>query len=219
MPEDLRLMIYSERTVVCLTRMVEAAIMSGNDRNFRLKKRVTLNVAAIYLPTFSRPNDMGNFRAAADLLEKYNIGLRVWPPGGDKLSVNSLDFGPYDKPIPNTRAAYQQLRKDVNEWIGNRATGYPFLVPIIFCQYDTRGAGITPHSTKIGAATPACLISMSASSMQDRMTVLHEMGHAALYPKHRHDGTPGNLMQEADGRTYLLKYQVEAFGKAFFARY
>jgi hypothetical protein len=193
--------------------------MARNDRDVRLTKRVTLNVAAIYLPTYKQANDGGNFQAAKTLLEKHNIGLQVWPSGGGKQSVNTLALSAYEKPIANNKAAYQQLIGDVNNWIKNRAPGYPFLVSVIFCQFDADGVAITPHSSKVGAASPACLISMSAMTIKDKMTVLHEMGHSALYPVSDHDSSePGNLMQEADGRTFLLRYQVEAFSTAFFAR-
>jgi hypothetical protein len=192
---------------------------SKYDLDVRLAKRVTLNVAAIYLPTFKRADDGGNFQAAKTLLDKHNIGLNVWPAGGGKQSVNSLPLSLYDKPIAKNKDAYQQLVKDVSSWIKNRATGYPFLVPVIFCEFEARGVAITPHESKMGAATPVCLISMSAMTMKDKMTVLHEMGHAALYPDPSHDSTqPGNLMQDADGRTFLFRYQVEAFAKAYFAR-
>jgi hypothetical protein len=195
------------------------ASMSRNDRDFRLAKRVTLNAAAIYLPTYKLADDGGNFKAAKTLLDQYNIGLEVWPRGGGKQSVNSLIVSPYDKPIADNKAAYQQLVKDVNDWIKNRATGYPFLVSIIFCEFAASGAAITPHSSKVGAASPACLISMSAMNMKDKMTILHEMGHSALYPVADHDNSEaGNLMQETDGRKFLFRYQVEAFSKAFFAR-
>lgn len=191
--------------------------MSKYDREFKLSKRVTLNAAAVYLPTYSKTDDMGNFKAAEEMLDKYNIGLSVWPTGGAKSDENSLPLSCYEKPIANTKEAYQQLRKDVNDLIDRRAPTYPFVVPIIFCRFDASGAAITPHSTKIGAASPACLISTGASSMKDNMTILHEMGHAALYPQADHDSEPGNLMWEADGRTYMFRYQVEAFGVAIFA--
>jgi hypothetical protein len=192
--------------------------MSRNDRDVRLAKRVTLNVAAIYLPTYKRPDDGGNFKAAEAILEKHNIGLQVWPAGGVKQSINSPALSRYDKPIANDKAAYKQLVEDVNSSIKNRVPGYPFLVSVIFCEFDAGGAAITPFSSKVGAASPVCLISMSAMTMKDKMTVLHEMGHSALYPHYEHDNSePGNLMQEADGRTFLLRYQVEAFGTAYFA--
>lgn len=193
--------------------------MSRNDRDVRLAKRVTLNVAAVYLPTYKLANDGGNFKAAQTLLEKHNIGLHVWPAGGARQSANSLLLTRYEKPIASNKAAYQQLAKDVHEWIKNRAPGYPFVVPVIFCEFEASGVAITPHSSKIGAASCVCLISMSAMTIKDKMTVLHEMGHSALYPVHEHDTSEaGNLMQEADGRTFMFRYQVEAFGTAFFAR-
>ena len=193
--------------------------MARNDRNVRATKRVTLNVAAIYLPTFNRTDDGGNFKAAATLLEKHNIGLQVWPTGGGKQSANTLSLSTYTKPIPSTKEAYQQLMKDVNNCIKSRAPGYPFVVSVIFCEFEAGGVAITPHSTKIGASSPACLISMSAMTVKDKMTILHEMGHSALYPIAAHDtSVVGNLMQEADGRSFLLRYQVEAFEKAFFAK-
>ncbi len=195
--------------------------MDKNDRDFRLNKRIFLNVAAIYLPTFTRTDDGGNFEAARTLLDKHNIGLTVWPAGGGKQSINSLQGSRYEEPVKNDKDSYQQLVKDVDNWIRNRATGYPFLVPVIFCQYRASGAAITPFESKLGAASPACLISMSGLNMNDKMTVLHEMGHAALYPDASHNNdeeVSGNLMQESDGRTFLLRSQVEAFSTAFFAR-
>lgn len=194
--------------------------MSRYDRDIRLTKRVTLNVAAIYLPTYKKSHDMGNFKTAENKLEEHNIGLRVWPQGGAKQPVNSLDIKPYGSNIPHTKAAYRQLRKDVNDWIKNRAPGYPFLMPIIFCEFDHVGVAITPPEARDGTASPAGLISMAAFSMKDQMTALHEMGHSALYPVVDHDlRERGNLMHEAEGRHFLYRYQVEAFGKAFFARY
>ena len=187
-------------------------------RDYKLPTKVNLNVAAIYLPTYKKTDDMGNFKAAETLLAKHNIGLTVWPTGGKKGSNNTLDLSVYEKPIKNTKEAYKQLRTDVNEWLKNRAPGYPFIVPIIFCLFEADGYAITPHSSKIGAATPACLISTGAETMQDKMTILHEMGHAVEYPKGDHNLTAGNLMHEADGRKFLFKSQVENFGKAFFAR-
>ncbi len=80
--------------------------MARNVRDFRLTKRVALNVAAIYLPTFKKADDGGNFQAAKTLLQKHNIGLEVWPRGGGKQSVNWLTTSPYDKPIADTKAAF-----------------------------------------------------------------------------------------------------------------
>lgn len=196
--------------------------MDADGRGYKAAKRVILQAAAVYLPSYKKPDDMGNFAAAETLLDKYNIGLDVWPAKGRKHSFNFLPLNCYVDPIPNTEKAYKQLRKDVNELIKNRVPRYPFVVPIIFCEFAASGAGITPHSTKIGAQAPACLIAMSNERINDKMTILHEMGHSALYPNPHHDNraeVKGNLMHEADGRHFLLRYQVEAFEHAFFARY
>lgn len=197
--------------------------MSRYDRDYRLPKRVTLNVAAIYLPTYRKSDDGGNFKAAEKLLEHHNIGMQLWPAGGAKQSINSFTLydKPYDKKIPDNGSAYRKLRKDVNARMSqNKATGYPFLVPIIFCDFVAGGKAITPHGTKVGAASPACLIRISGAATTDQMTVLHEMGHAVLYPDPDHDNYErGNLMHEAEPRSFMYRYQVEAFGKAFFAHH
>jgi hypothetical protein len=179
--------------------------MAEEDKNYKLPSRVILHAAAVYLPTYKKTDDMGNFKAAETFLAKYNIGLSVWPTAGKKTSTNTLDLSTYEKPIKNTKEAYQQLRKDINSLLQGRAPGYPFIVPIIFCQFEADGAAITPHSSKIGAATPACLISMGIENMKDKMTILHEMGHAVEYPKDAHNTNTGNLMHEADGRTFMYK--------------
>ncbi len=191
--------------------------MSAFDTNFRLHKRVTLNVAALYLPSYFLPDDHGTLKAARTLLEAHNIGLRIWPYAGEKTSVNTLLDNRYRDPIPHRRDAYQQLRKDVNARISNRATGYPFLVPVIFCQFIYPGHGITPPESKIGAQPAACLI--SPNPQKDRMTVLHEMGHSAQCHHMKGKQHAKNVMHERDGRDNLYKTQVEMFSKAFFARY
>lgn len=209
-------------TEVVHDALIELGFDTGkNDPNFVLPVRVTLNVAAVYLPTFKTGNELAssNFKKAETFLNGYNIGLQVWPPGGEKHSFNTLDFAPYRDPIPDTKPAYRKLREDVNAHIQHRAPGYPFLVPVIFCEFQAAGKAITPHSTKVGAASPACLMSMAARTVGDNLAILHEMGHAALFPKADHNRTAGNLMNEVSGRTFLFRFQVEAFGTAFFARF
>ena len=192
--------------------------MGRYDHNTRLKKRVWLHAAAIYLPTFTMNDDMGNFQAAEELLDPCNIGLRVWPLGGSKESRNSLPLIRYAQPIGNTASAYRQLRQDVDQLLRkNGDSGYPFVIPIVFCRFEAGGLAITPHSTKIGCGAPACLIATSGLALADKMTILHEMGHSALYPNRDHDSTErGNLMHEAEPRTFLFEYQIDAFAKAFF---
>ena len=190
--------------------------MADDDQSYRLPKRVTLNVAAVYLPTYKESNDFGNFKAAEALLEKHNIGLQLWPAGGAKLKHYSLPI--YSELIKDERAVYQQLAKDVFEFLKNKAPGYPFVQPVVFCDFQVSAVAITPHASKVGLATPLCLVSSRIQTMKDNMTILHEMGHAVLYPDASHAAKRGDLMHEADGRKYMTKKQVEAFGKAYFAR-
>ena len=190
--------------------------MADDDKDYRIPKKVILNVAAVYLASYTKTNDFGNFKAAETLLEKHNIGLQLWPAGGKKLEINSL--ASHAEEIKDTNESYKQLAKDVFDFLKNKVPGYPFVIPIVFCSYAARGVAITPHASKVGAATPICLISSGIETMKDNMTVLHEMGHAVLYPDASHAQTPGDLMHEADGRKYMTKKEVEAFAKAYFAR-
>jgi hypothetical protein len=66
-----------ERAIISWLKLPGALMSSKYDRDVRLAKRVTLNVAAIYLATFKRADDGGNFQAAKTLLEKHNIGQNV----------------------------------------------------------------------------------------------------------------------------------------------
>lgn len=191
---------------------------SPYDTDFRLEKRVTLSVAALYLESYSGTDDMGNFDKAEEFLDKYNIGLKIWPGVSRKQRINTMHNAKYRNSIPHKKEAYVELRKDVDAFLKNRVPDAPFFIPIIFCQFDADGVGVTPHSTKIGFAAPACLIRTGASSVKDRMTVVHEMGHSALYPKHVHNKNKGNLMHEAEMRTYMYRYQAEAFATSMFAR-
>jgi hypothetical protein len=191
---------------------------SDLDTEFRLEKRVTLCAASVYLGSYTGTTDLGNFAKAKEFLEKYNIGLEVWPGAGHKQDTNTFHNPKYDNAIPNEKEAYKQLRKDIDDFLRNRCPKFPFVVPIIFCHFLASGVGITPHSTKTGITAPACLIRSGISSITDKMTIVHEMGHAALYPKHEHNATVGNLMHEADGRKTMYRYQAEAFAKSMFSR-
>jgi hypothetical protein len=191
--------------------------MSAYDTDYRLKKLHKLNVAAIYLPSYYKSDDQGTFKTASDLLVTHNIRLHIWPTGGGKESQNRLIDRRYKDPIPHTREAYQQLRKDVNQLIKNRLPEYPHVVPVIFCVFVHPGHGITPPDTKIGAQSPACLI--SPNKQKDRMTVMHELGHAAGC--HHEKGTKHeeNVMHTLDGqRQNLYKFQIETLAKAIFVR-
>lgn len=190
--------------------------MARYDTNFRLQKRVSLRIAVIYLPSYFLANDKNTLRTASDLLDEHNIGWTMWPYGGKKSSKNTLIDMRYRDPIPHERKAYQQLRKDVNELIRNRVHGFPYVVPVIFCQFNHPGHGITPPWSKLGAEPTACLI--SPNPQNDRMTVLHELGHAAGL--HHENGSRHlkNVMHKRDGRENLYEHQVQTFGKASFTK-
>ena len=189
--------------------------MSKFDTSFRLKKRVKLRVATIYLPSYYHSNDGKTIRTAESLLEPHNIGMRIWPHGGVKRDANTLMLTRYENAIPHTREAYQQLRKDVNEVIQNRAVGYPFVVPIIFCTFQYSGHGMTPPETKIGVQPAACLIAPHLQN--DRVVVLHEICHSAGCDHVHGKRHSKNVMHVTDGRDNLYRFQVETLSKASFA--
>jgi len=197
--------------------------MAATDIDYRLKKRVILNVAVLYLPTYTQSDDQGMLETAESMLEEHNIGMRMWPESGKKEQKNTLPTNyitkeEYKDPIPDTREAYQALRKDVNTWIKNVAR-YPHIVPVIFCKYDHSGFGITPPATKTGNPCAACLIYSTSKPQKDKVTVLHEMGHAANCNHTKYARNAKNFMHEADGRDNIYKFQVEKFAVAAFASY
>jgi hypothetical protein len=61
--------------------------------------------------------------------------------------------------------------------------------------------------------TPLCIISPNANS--DKMDLLHELGHGS--DVHHEDGTPKNFMNQTDGRSEMMKFQVEKMAKSWFA--
>ena len=89
-------------------------------RDYKLPSRVILHVAAIYLPTYKKADDLGQFKAAETLLAKYNIGLSVWPRGGKKQSSNTLPLIRYETPIKSSKESYKQLRFLINSKFGTR---------------------------------------------------------------------------------------------------
>lgn len=190
--------------------------MSRFDTDYQLSTRKKLRVATIYLPSWYHRNDQKTIATAIGLAEEHNIGMQIWPQGGGKRDANSLLLTKYEKPIPHTREAYQELRKDVNELIQNRVPGYPNVVPVIFCQFQYRGHGIAPPESKIGdGGPPACLIAPHLQN--DRVVVIHEILHCAGC-SHQHGAEhKKNVMYEKDGRDSIYRFQVEALAKASFA--
>jgi hypothetical protein len=190
----------------------EGLAMTANayDTGYRIPKRVRLTVACIYLDTYYKNDDQGVIRKAVEMLDAANIELALWPDNGQKFAFNTLSYG---APVPHDSAAYKALRADVDQKI--RRAGCPFVLPlpVVFCQYQSRGYGITPFAMK--TITHACLISPVVN--QDLVTMVHEIGHAAGLDHEEGDLNKGNFMHEADPRSNMYRYQVEALARAAFA--
>lgn len=192
--------------------------------NYRLPKRVKLNIACVYLDNYKTNDDRGLIAKTREVLDKHNIELSVWPLNGAKQAgVNTLTY--MDLPelvenneiklIPHEDSAYKALRKAVDKKIkGNCTFVYP--LPVIFSQYVHSGYGITPPETKLATnLTRACLIAQSGNS--DKLGLLHEMGHAVTEIGDGHSPDKGNFMHTLNGRSFMYRFQVERMGKAFYA--
>lgn len=205
--------------------------MNERDKDYRLPKRVKLTIACVYLDNYKKTDDQGVIAKARGMLDEHNIELSVWPEGGSKQTgVNTLtyldlpDLEEKDsdgkglrviKHIPDEDWAYKYLRKAVDQKIKGNCT-FVVPLPVIFCQYVHWGYGITPPQTKLeGSLTRACLISQTINS--DKVTLLHEMGHAVKEIGDGHSPDKGNFMHEADTRSFMYRFQVERMGKAFFS--
>lgn len=205
--------------------------MDEREKGFRLKKKVSLTVACVYLDNYKNDDDQGVIAKARDVLAEHNIELSLWPENGSKQpGVNTLTY--LDMPelelkdkddvgqkvtklIPHEASAYKMLRQAADRRIKGQCT-FVLPLPIIFCQYVYSGYGITPPETKIETSmTRACLISQRPND--DKMTLLHEMGHAIPEIGDGHSPDKGNFMHEADPRTFMYKFQVERFARALFA--
>lgn len=202
--------------------------MKEREKNYRLPKRVKLTIACVYIDNYKKNDDQGLIAKASEMLDEHNIELAVWPNGGAKQAgVNTLGY--LDLPelvedeeklkevryIPHEDWAYKYLRKAVDNKIKNQC-GFVVPLPIIFCQYIHPGHGVTPSQTKTESnLTRACMISMSVNA--DKVTLLHEIGHAVAAIGDSHSPDRGNFMHEADTRSFMYRFQIERMGKALFS--
>lgn len=202
--------------------------MNERDKNYRLTKRVKLTIACVYVDNYKKENDQGVIAKAREMLDEHNIELAVWPEGGaKKAGVNTLTY--LDLPelvedeeklkevryIPSEDWAYKALRKAFDKKIKGNC---PFVVPlpVIFCQFVYPGHGVCPPQTKTESnLTRACLISQTVNP--DKVTLLHEMGHAVTAIGDGHSPDRGNFMHEADTRSFMYRFQIERMGKALYS--
>jgi hypothetical protein len=183
---------------------------------FRNPKRVRLNIACVYLTNYFKGDDQGEVAQAKNVLDKYNLQLEVWPQGGVKYDGNTLT---YPEPVPHdfyddavNKVTYNDLLTRARSLISPKCPFSVFMT-VVFGQFKHPGIGITPSSVSL--TTPLCLISPNANI--DKMDLLHEMGHGA--DVHHEDAVidAKNYMHQTNGRSDMMKFQVEKMAKAWYA--
>jgi hypothetical protein len=177
--------------------------------DYKLPKTVRLTVGICYLSNHFKPSNEGTVARAVDMLAKHNLELDVWPYGGGKVSeVNTIKF---DKHLVAPED-YNGLYKKVKAILNARCS---FVVPltVLYCNYYGPAYGLTVPIS--GALTPLVLISPEVND--DKVTLLHEMGHAAGIDHDKYSTTPKNFMREDEPRTTVFKWQVQKFAKASFS--
>lgn len=183
------------------------------DKNYKHSKSVKLKIVMVYLKSYFEKDDQGIVLKARNMLKEHNLDLDIWPnQDGKKEAANTLDFGSMaENPIKHKQEAYKELRKRVKEHIGSRCT-FSLYVPVIMCQFEHPGYGITPSMIK--DVTAGCLIAPTLN--KDKVTLVHELGHCAGLD-HLDDLHLGNFMHEAEPRSFMYRYQVEKMATSNFA--
>src|SRR5262245_39708466 len=184
------------------------------DTGFSSLKRVRLNIACVYLTNYFKGDDQGEVGQAKKVLDSHNLQLEVWPTSGAKYSGNTLE---YADPVPHDAyddeaniKTYKELLSNARSLINSKV---PFSVyaTVVFGQFKHPGIGITP--TKMPITTPLCLISPNANP--DKMDLLHELGHAAGL--HHEDALAKNFMNQTNGRSEMMKFQIEKMAKSWYS--
>lgn len=179
--------------------------------DYKYPKYLKLTIAVFYLGNYFKSTDQGTINRARDMLSDHNIELDVWPSLGKKHGYNTIPFG--DRLVgPDD---YSPLRKEIARILKERHCPFVIPLPVLYCNFHGAAHGLTIHSTP--GLTALILISPVVNA--DKVTLLHEMGHAAgmSHDKHSTDSKHRNFMHEADTRTTIYKWQVQKFAKAKFA--
>jgi hypothetical protein len=186
----------------------------SKNTSFKSVKRVRLNIACVYLTNYFKGDDQGEVGQAIKALDSHNLQLEVWPPKGVKYEGNTLT---YDEPVPHdafddgaNRATYKDLLSKARGLISSKIS-FSVYATVIFGQFKHVGIGITPVGMPI--TTPLCIISPNANP--DKMDLLHELGHAA--DVHHEDTISKNFMNQTNGRSEMMRFQVEKMAKSWYA--
>ncbi|MEO5860086.1 MAG: hypothetical protein ABIR33_14195 [Pyrinomonadaceae bacterium] len=181
---------------------------------FKNPKRTKLNIACVYLTNYFKGDDQGEVAQAQTILDSHNLQLEVWPQGGIKYSGNTLE---YPEPVPHdsyddavNRESYKALVVSARSLIASKVTFSTYLT-VVFGQFKHPGIGITPQGMPI--TTPLCIISPNANL--DKMDLIHEMGHAA--DVHHENSLAKNFMNQASGRSEMMKFQIEKMARSWYA--
>ena len=190
----------------------------ADEVEWALKERIDLCIACCYTPTYNVKDDRGTVAKAREVLDRYNIGLWVWPDGsgGANGNGNLLGHEMWKAPVADDREAYRKLRRDMYDLLW-RSCQKPVAF-VVFSRYAHRGYGICPPSFKglapVVGETAGCLINPEGNS--DGMDLLHELGHCAGLD-HADAGDRANFMNEADGRSVITRVQGDAFVRSAFS--
>ncbi len=202
----------SEPTIV---RIGDQSTMQGDTKtDFKSPKRIRLTIACVYLASYGPGNDQGVIAKAKSELEKHNIDLDVFPSITTRNETNTI---PYSEYIKDNTEEYTALYKLAKEKIKQMGCNFVIPQPVVFGNKHCGGYGIAPKVTN--QITPR-LIMISPVVNNDKMTLLHELGHAAGLLHDLTIGEPRNFMHEADGdisRTVMYQYQVKYLAKAMFS--
>ena len=191
--------------------------MADSSTDWALKERLDLCIACCYTPTYYAKDDRGNIAKAREVLDRYNIGLWVWPDdnGGQKGSGNMINQPMWNAPVVHDKTAYQNLRLDMYNLLKRSCNQKPVAF-VVFSQYEHPGYAICPPWFKgiapVVGETPGCLVSPTGNA--DQMDLLHELGHCAGLD---HETDANNFMAVTDGRSTITRKQGDALVRSWFS--
>jgi hypothetical protein len=149
-------------------------------------------------------------KTAADMLKQHGVGLDIYP-GSQRTPAHVIDTGD-GLLLPDQ---YNDVRLKAAAIFDDQADPpYKQRLPVIFCEFKDAAHGVT--TTGGGNWLKFCLIGGVINT--DKVTLLHEMGHASGLPHLTTGGGVRNFMEEADGRTVMHKAQLQTFANGYFVK-